>query len=163
MFYGLINLVRYLKSDFRRIQEFRNTSGLISSLAILFSAALHVAIIIRLIRFFHSCIILKPISKILQIYLLVSFGVIYSPKIEIGEGLFLPHPMNIVIGCFSLGSNVTIMQGVTLGASRLDSGFSIDLRPTIGNNVFIGVNSVILGGGEIKNSEVIRSGLVISL
>jgi serine O-acetyltransferase len=56
----------------------------------------------------------------------------------------IPHPIGIVIGKgngVSIGEECTIMQGVTIGVRRLG-----DIKgPKVGNRVFIGVNTVIVG------------------
>lgn len=84
------------------------------------------------------------------------FSIEVGSKVNIGPGLFLPHPRNIILGCFSIGSNCTVMHGVTLGARRLDFDFCEDLRPKIGENCFIGVGSVVLGGGILTNGSVVK-------
>ena len=156
-------LAYQIRSDYLRIKQFRRSDGLVSKIAIVFSASFHAVLIIRLIYFLNRFKLLRFISKILQAYLFIVFKIVYSPKISVGAGLFLPHPMNIIIGCACIGTRVTIMQGVTLGASKLDSGFSYALRPVIGDNVLIGVNSVVIGGGKISDGSIILPVSVINL
>jgi serine O-acetyltransferase len=74
-----------------------------------------------------------------------------SPRAEIGSGLFIPHPQCIVIGHASLGDNCTIYQGVTIGAKL---PFHKEY-PKIGNNVYVGAGSTILGGITIGNNVTI--------
>jgi serine acetyltransferase len=100
-----------------------------------------------------SFFIFRIISKFLLSF---CFAIEVGSKVNIGPGLFLPHPRNIILGCFSIGANCTVMHGVTLGARRLDFDFCEDLRPKIGDNCFLGVGSVVLGGGVLTNSSVVK-------
>src|SRR5260370_23636955 len=62
-----------------------------------------------------------PILPKLFTYLnIVLFGIEIAPQCEVGSGLFLPHTTGTVIGAVRIGRNVTIFQGVTLGAKTLD-------------------------------------------
>ena len=84
-----------------------------------------------------------PVLPELLTYLnIVLFGLEVTPRCEIGPGIFFPHPSGTVIGAWRIGSNATILQGVTLGAKRMDLGFDFRLRPEVGNNV---VDSVEAG------------------
>ena len=51
------------------------------------------------------------------------FGIEVAPRCEIGPGIFFPHTSGTVIGARRVGANVTIYQGVTLGAKELDMRF----------------------------------------
>lgn len=63
--------------------------------------------------------------------------------------LRLPHPYNIVIhGNSTIGEHCTIFQNVTIGVIE-EKG---PLSPVIGNNVYIGCNSVLLGGVMIEDN-----------
>lgn len=71
----------------------------------------------------------------------------------IGDYFFIDHGTGIVIGeTTTIGNNVKIYQGVTLGAKsfELDDGGNpvkgIKRHPDIGNNVIIYANATILGG-----------------
>jgi serine O-acetyltransferase len=50
-----------------------------------------------------------------------------------------------VIGAERIGENCTIMQGVTLGTSEPDMGFTLDRRPVVGSHVLIGAGAKIIG------------------
>ena len=87
-----------------------------------------------------------PVVPKLMTYLnLVLFGLEVTPKCEIGPGIFFAHPVGCVIGAWRIGSNVTLFQGVGLGAKRTDMGFHRELRPEIGNNVILGAGCKVLG------------------
>lgn len=71
---------------------------------------------------------------------------------EIGKNFSLPHPIGVVIGeGVRIGDNVTIYQNVTLGRKIKD----IPNYPTIGNNVTIYCNSVVVGDVSIGNNTII--------
>src|SRR5207245_8416047 len=63
-----------------------------------------------------------PVLPELLTYLnIVLFGLEVTPRCEIGPGIFFPHPSGTVTGAWRIGSNVTILRGVTLGARRTAS------------------------------------------
>jgi serine acetyltransferase len=66
----------------------------------------------------------------------------------------LPHPIGIVIGKengVSIGENCIIMQNVTIGVKRLGD---VD-GPQIGDGVFLGANSVVIGSITIGDNVII--------
>lgn len=61
----------------------------------------------------------------------------------IGPGLYIGHPYCITIGGSAvIGSNCNIHKGVTIGRENRGEREGI---PTIGNDVWIGINAVIVG------------------
>jgi serine O-acetyltransferase len=66
-----------------------------------------------------------------------------------------------VIGAWRIGSNVTIFQGVTLGAKELDMGFDCGRRPEVGNNVVLGAGCKILGGIHIGDNVTVGANSVV--
>ena len=103
-----------------------------------------------------------PILPEVMTYLnLVLFGLEVTPQCEIGPGIFFPHPSGTVIGAWRIGSNVTIFQGVTLGAKELDMRFDFRLRPEVGDNVVLGAGSKILGGIHIGDNATVGANSVV--
>lgn len=100
----------------------------------------------------HACLLVRWCAStnglphaILRNILITKHGIDVGTQVTIGRGLRLPHPLNIVIGStVIIGDDTTIYQGVTLGSNR---GY-----PTIGNNVTIFPNSIIVGNITIGNS-----------
>jgi len=92
---------------------------------------------------------------------IVLFGLEVSARSEIGPGIFFPHPSGTVIGAWRIGRNVTIFQGVTLGAKELDMRFDVKLRPEIGNNVVVGAGAKILGGIHIGDNSSVGANAVV--
>lgn len=104
---------------------------------------------------------LGPLGKIVTILNLVLFGIEVSPRIPIGPGLFLPHTSGTVIGAAGVGANVTIFQGVTLGAKELDLAFDLSSRPIIEDNVIIGAGAKVLGAVRIGAGARIGANAVV--
>lgn len=86
-------------------------------------------------------------------------GIDIHPGARIGRSFFIDHGTGVVIGeTAEIGDNVKIYQGVTLGAisfpkderGRLIRGQK--RHPTVGNNVTIYANAIVLGG-ETKLGE----------
>jgi len=78
----------------------------------------------------------------------------------IGGGLKFVHPYNICIGDATIGENCTIYQGVTIGANyKNDSDGRLD--PVIGNNVRISPGSMILGPLTIGSNVLIGANSVV--
>lgn len=75
-------------------------------------------------------------------------GIDIHPGAKIGTPFFIDHGTGIVIGeTTTVGSNVKIYQGVTLGALSIQKELANKKRhPTIEDDVIIYSNAVILGG-----------------
>ncbi len=74
---------------------------------------------------------------------------------EIGPGMFISHPVGIVIGRGTrIGSHVTIFQGVTCGA-RSWRPEAIGRFPTIGDHCYLFAHASVLGPIRIGNQCVI--------
>jgi len=72
------------------------------------------------------------------------------PGAQIGPGVRIEHPVGIVIGAgVKAGLNLTILQGVTIGASSAKKTKASSVFPVIGDRVYIGANSSVIGGIKI--------------
>ncbi len=86
-------------------------------------------------------------------------GIEIHPGAQIGRRFFIDHGMGIVIGeTAEVGDDVLMYKGAVLGGTSLNKG---KRHPTIGNNVVIGSNSVILGPITIGDNARIGSGAVV--
>jgi serine O-acetyltransferase len=118
---------------------------------------------IVLCRASRSALLLKipALPGLLNYFNLVLFGLEVTARCEIGPGIFFPHPAGTVIGAWRIGTNVTIFQGVTLGAKGLDMGFDPGLRPDIGDHVMIGAGAKILGGIRLGRRVTVGANAVV--
>lgn len=81
-------------------------------------------------------------------------------SVVIGRGLRIEHIGGIVINPKAkLGENITLLNGVLIGAQNRGpkKGF-----PTIGNCVWIGTNSIIVGKIHIGNNVLIAPGAYVN-
>lgn len=68
---------------------------------------------------------------------------------KIGGGVILPHWGRIILNAKSIGENLYVFHNVTIGDDYTTG------KPEIGNNVFIGTNSVVLGDITIGDNVVV--------
>jgi serine O-acetyltransferase len=117
-------------------------------------------VVLRLAEFFHRRR-LGLFAKFFSSINVFVFGIEVSPRVEIGGGLFLPHTVGTVIGAARIGDNCTIMQGVTLGTSEPEMGFTVAMRPVVGNHVLIGAGAKVIGGITVGDHAKIGANAVI--
>jgi serine O-acetyltransferase len=78
------------------------------------------------------------------------------PRFACGPGLSIAHPGLLVISAeATIGARCRIHQGVTIGAAEGGA-------PTIGNDVFIGPNAVLIGPITVGHEAFIYPGAVCS-
>ena len=65
------------------------------------------------------------------------------------------------LGAARIGDNCTIMQGVTLGTSEPDMGFTVSERPVIGNHVLIGAGAKVIGHITVGDHAKIGANAVV--
>jgi len=156
-------LKQLLDSDLARQLELENSAATQPTLFRFTRRLLHHRFLpIVLCRLSRATTIRRiPVLPGLLTYLnIVLFGLEVSPRCEIGPGIFFPHPAGTVIGAWRIGSNVTIFQGVTLGARELDMRFDRSLRPDIGDNVILGAGCKILGGIRVGDGATVGANSV---
>ncbi|MFP3896001.1 MAG: serine O-acetyltransferase [Anaerolineales bacterium] len=86
-------------------------------------------------------------------------GIEIHPGAEIGRRFFIDHGMGVVIGETSeIGDDVLMYKGAVLGGTSFCRG---KRHPTIGDNVIIGSNAVILGPVTIGDNVKVGSGAVV--
>lgn len=73
---------------------------------------------------------------------------------ELGGGLLIIHGFSIIISCKRIGSNCTLFQQVTIGASNTGV-------PDIGDNVTIYCGAKVLGGIRIGDDVLIGANAVV--
>ena len=123
------------------------------------------AIKVRTVRFHLKRIIKLPLEYFYSLIYYLSFRPVNCCDITRGisylgkRRTILPHPIGIVIGKGAvLGYDCFIYQNVTIGAKSLLEF----VYPTIGNNVTIFANALIIGNIKIGNNVTIGAGSVVT-
>ena len=100
---------------------------------------------------------IKWLPGVLQRRLLKLYGLELVPGAKIGGGLYIAHPVGCVIVVESMGTNVSLMGGVTFGRRE-------QLRwPVVGDNAFFGAGCCVLGPVEIgRNAKVGADSVVLT-
>lgn len=75
-------------------------------------------------------------------------------SVKIGVGMMMIHPYSITINSKAIiGKNFTILKGATIGNTKgIKAG-----TPIIGDNVYIGLNAVVVGNIKIGNNVLIAA------
>ena len=93
------------------------------------------------------------------------YGCNIYPSVKIGNNLYIPHFVGIVIGSTTeIGDNCTVFPGVVFGAAYSPKSDNPKGRrhPKCGNNCTFGANSSIIGNITIGNNVTIGAGAVIT-
>lgn len=94
----------------------------------------------------------------------------YGWNIEVGENFFANYGLTILdVGKVTIGDNVQFAPGVSIYTAghplhpiSRNSGYEYGIPITIGNNVWIGGNVIILPGVTIGDNAVIGAGSVVT-
>ena len=87
-------------------------------------------------------------------------GLEISPSVQVGEGFYIGHPYGITInGAAKLGKNVNIHKGCTIGQENRGKRKGV---PTIGNCVYLGINSTIAGNVTIGDDVFVASNTFVN-
>lgn len=98
----------------------------------------------KFLKAFYKYMLMKERAK---------FNIELYEKSKIGYGLYFGHYSGITINPDTIiGNNVNIHKGVTIGQENRGKRKGL---PTIGNDVWIGVNSTIVGKITIGNDVLI--------
>lgn len=82
------------------------------------------------------CLVWQKIIEILT-------GISIPSSAKIGHSFYIGHFGGIIINAkAAIGNNCNVSQGVTIGVSGLNENRGV---PKIGNNVYLGANSVVAG------------------
>lgn len=143
----------YIKSDFYRYGKKKNVLSFcklcIKENALIYSSLMRYYKVYKeenkLIRAFF----IKVIKKLIFLHSTIEIPM----DIEVGKGLYMGHFSGITINKNAkIGNNVNIHKGVTIGQENrgLRKG-----TPVIGDRVWIGINSTIVGNITIGNNVLI--------
>ncbi|WP_161847608.1 serine O-acetyltransferase EpsC [Athalassotoga saccharophila] len=124
----------------------------------LFSASFHGLMLYRFSHLFWN-LKMRFLAMTLRYINRVLYKMDIHPAANIEAGIFIDHGIGVVIGeTASVGSGSLIYHGVTLGTARIMQG---KRHPTIGRNVLIGANAVILGPVKIGDGSRIGANAVV--
>lgn len=127
---------------------------------VFFYNGLHALIFYRIAHFFYNIkfyFIATFIEKISKFFT----GIEIHPGARIGKRLIIDHGSGTVIGeTTKIGDDCLIYHQVTLGATGNEKQFH--RHPTIGNNVFLGSGSKIMGNITIGNNVKIGANAVVT-
>ncbi|MDR3049671.1 MAG: serine O-acetyltransferase [Elusimicrobiota bacterium] len=105
------------------------------------------------LKFYFIARFISHISRFLT-------GVEIHPGAKLGRRVFIDHGMGIVIGeTAEIGDDVLIYKGVLLGGTSVEK---VKRHPTIGNNVILGSNAVVLGAIKIGNNVRVGAASVVT-
>jgi serine O-acetyltransferase len=130
-------------ADIRADLARHGVSGWMGTLkALAFNLPFQVVLSYRLHRYFatRSFWRMSLLQILISRWQVTSGNCQISPRAEIAGGLLLPHPLGVVvgIGC-KVGRDVTLYQGVTLGADAA-GGY-----PELGDEVVVYAQSCVVG------------------
>lgn len=105
---------------------------------------------------------IQLIPRILTEYAHSKTGIDIHPAAKIGEYFYIDHGTGLVIGeTCTIGNNVKMYQGVTLGALSVSKGLAgVKRHPTVGDRVVIYSGATILGGETTIGNDSIIGGNV---
>ena len=138
-------------------------------------------ILTTIINYYKIVIIMKIIKRLFGLYredaelIFVVFGlklkfkypginrlqdICAIPQKYLNHDISFPHPIGICINKNAkIGRNCTIWQNVTIGDGFREKNGS--RYPTIGDNVIIYANAVVIGGINIGDNAIIGAGSVV--
>ena len=116
----------------------------------------------RIAHFFHTKVKIFPLNFMFKIPSLlwqkiieIITGISIPASAKIGHSFYIGHFGGIILNANAvIGNNCNISQGATIGISGTDDNRGV---PIIGNDVYIGVNSVVAGKITIGNNVLIGS------
>ena len=153
-------MLKNLREDTRRLRAIKTKPFpfyVVESL--LFENGYQAVVLYRLAHWFksHRVPVLGPAFARLSLFLT---SVDIAPAARIGPGLFISHGTGLVIGNgVRIGRNGTLLHQVTIGAP---TGKRLDLMPTLGDNVFVGAGSLLIGRIEIGDDVFIGMNCVVT-
>lgn len=105
--------------------------------------------------------ILSLFSNLVDLWIKISTNIELPVTAEIGPGLYIPHTGFIVVTVGArIGCNCTLTHGVTIGHGRGGKRLN-DGMPVIGNRVYVGPLSAVIGGVTVGDDALIGAGAVV--
>ena len=150
-------MLKAIKSDLQAVFD-RDPAATSWFEVVLTYAGFHAMLAYRLSHWLkiHGVLFLpRAISQVARLLT----GIEIHPSAKIGTGFFIDHGMGVVIGeTAEIGDYVTLFQGVTLGGTGKERG---KRHPTLGNHVVVGAGAKILGGITVGDNVKIGANSVV--
>jgi serine O-acetyltransferase len=125
---------------------------------ILFYPGLHALLFHRIAHFLYNWKI-PFLPYLIMMFSRFLTGIEIHPGAKIGRRFFIDHGMGVVIGETAIvGDDVVLYQGVTLGGTGKEKG---KRHPTIGDGVVIGAGAKILGSITVGSNVNIGANSVV--
>ena len=125
------------------------------------SPGLHAVWMHRVSSFVYHKLGWRTIARMFSQWARFWTGIEIHPGAKIGRRLFIDHGMGVVIGATAIvGDDVLMYHGVTLGGKTLERGTK--RHPTIGNDVVLGANAIILGDIKVGDGAKIGAGAIVT-
>ena len=142
---------------FKSIKQ-RDPSARSSVEILLLYPGVHALIWHRVAHFFYR-IKFKFLARWIMTVTRFWTGIEIHPAAKIGKNLFIDHGMGVVIGeTAEIGDNCTIYQGVTLGGTGKEHN---KRHPTLKDNVVVGAGAKVLGNITVGNNVKIGANSVV--
>lgn len=101
-------------------------------------------------------LIARTLSQITRFFT----GIEIHPGAKIGRRFFIDHGMGVVIGETTIiGDDVLLYKGVVLGGTSLKKE---KRHPTLGNNIIVGSNAIVMGAITIGDNARIGAASVVT-
>lgn len=101
----------------------------------------------------------KFIAKLCGLHIYHHYNCQISMNASIGEKLYLPHPIGIVIGNgVKICKNVVIYQGVTIGRDKMDN----DCYPCVEDDCILYASAKVLGGIKVRKGTIVGASAVLT-
>ena len=155
-----VSFYECLKRDYIRLNPGRKPSGLKFVEACITHPGFLACYLLRVQQVLHSKG-WRRASGFVRVIANSWTGADFVPGCQVGPGLVLHHPTGVVIGRgVIVGSDCTLMQGVTLGERHAD-GRPPHLYPRLGNGVTVGAGATVLGSIEIGDDARVGANSVV--
>lgn len=149
-----------LRLDAQKIYEFDPAASSVNEVIVSYPGFYAITVY----RIAHELVKLQVpvLPRILSEYAHRLTGTDIHPAAVIGVPFMIDHSTGIVIGATAvIGNNVSIYQGVTLGALQVAKALAETKRhPTVEDNVIIYARTTILGGRTIIGHDSVIGGSV---
>lgn len=156
LIFWLVTLV-FFNKEVRAIQE-RDPAARSAIEVVLLYSGLHAVVFHRIVHPLWKMkipILPRAVSQLARFLT----GIEIHPGAVIGDGLLIDHGTGVVIGETAvIGNNVTLYQGVTLGGTGKETG---KRHPTLGNNIVVGAGAKVLGNITIGDNSYIGANSVV--